>query len=208
VNGAAIVAVINIVLDFTGVKAAQPGMQQASADEVAEMTACCTADGINLDLASGTAFTAFQMMLSLPDGASLNSVQGNRVRLDKHELLFQHQPDGRYLVLGYAADNRCIEGSTGHLLSLLTDKKVNGTAVISDILLFTPQATTKQLNTLSIDLATGVEEIEYGQMDMTHDGHIYDLGGRLVLSSSDYERHPEILPTGIYVRNGRKFIVK
>ena len=208
VNGADIVAVVKHVLNFTGVKAAQPWLLQAPSDEAAEMSASCTADGIALDLAGGTAFTAFQMMLSLPEGVSLNSVQGNRERLDKHELLFQHQPDGRYLVLGYAADNRCIEGTTGRLLSLLTDKKVNGTAVLSDILLFTPKATTKQLNTLSIDLATGVEEIEYGQMDMTHDGHIYDLGGRLVLSSSDYERHPEILRTGIYVRNGRKFIVK
>ena len=208
VNGADIVAVINYVLNFIGVKAAQPWLLQTLSDEAAEMSASCTHEGIALDLAGGTAFTAFQMMLSLPEGVSLNSVQGNRERLDKHELLFQHQPDGRYLVLGYAADNRCIEGTTGRLLSLLTDKKVNGTAVLSDILLFTPQATTKQLPALSIDLATGVEEIEYGQMDMTHDGHIYDLGGRLVLSSSDYERHPEILRTGIYVRNGRKFIVK
>ena len=208
VNGADIVAVINYVLNFTGVKAEQPWLLQAPSDEAAEMSASCTHEGIALDLAGGTAFTAFQMMLSLPEGVSLNSVQGNRERLDKHELLFQHQADGRYLVLGYAADNRCIEGTTGRLLSLLTDKKVNGTAVLSDILLFTPQATTKQLPALSINVTTGVEELEDGQLNTTNDGHIYDLGGRLVLSSDDYERHPEILRTGIYVRNGHKFVVK
>ena len=208
VNGADIVAVINYVLNFTGVKAAQPWLLQAPSDEAAEMSASCTHEGIALDLAGGTAFTAFQMMLSLPEGVSLNSVQGSRERLDKHELLFQHQADGRYLVLGYAADNRCIEGTTGRLLSLLTDKKVNGTAVLSDILLFTPKATTKQLPALSIDVTTGVEELEDGQLNTTNDGHIYDLGGRLVLSSDDYERHPEILRTGIYVRNGHKFVVK
>ena len=59
-----------------------------------------------------------------------------------------------------------------------------------------------------LDVATGVEELEDGQLNTTNDGHIYDLGGRLVMSSGDYERHPEILRTGIYVRNGHKFVVK
>lgn len=208
VNGADIVRVIQYVLSFTEARTAQLRIQQSPADETAEMTASCTADGINLDLEGGSAFTAFQMMLSLPEGTCLNSVQGSGERLGKHELLFQRQADGRYLVMGYAADNRCIEGATGHLLSLLTDKMANGTVVVSDILLFTPRATTKELPALTIDLTTGIEEIENIQLKMLHDGHIYDLSGRLVLSSSEYERHPEILRTGIYVRNGRKFIVK
>ena len=207
VNGADIVAEINYVLIYSdnNVKPAVMLAKAAAAKEPAEfLFATKSEHGISLSLAGGEDCTAFQFMLSLPEGARLTDVVGSKERLGEHELLFRRQADGRYLVLGYAMDNHCIDNSSGQLLSLLFADYC--TATISEALIFTPQAETRHLNDLYIELPTDISNIRV--KETATNGDIYDLSGRLVMTNAQYAAIAFRLPSGTYIRDGRIFIVK
>ena len=200
VNGADIVAVINYVLNDSGNNARQAVAQSraAAAEEPAEiLSGTKTDEGISLSLTGGEDCTAFQFMLSLPEGASLTAVTGSEERLGNHELLFRRQEDGRYLVLGYAMDNHCIGESSGELLSLQLTGNANGRAIVSEALIFTPQAETRYMNALEIDLPTAVSGVR--AKDAVEDGDIYDLNGRKL------NKKPS---SGYYIQGGKKYFVK
>ena len=200
VNGADIVAVINYVLNDSGNNARQTVAQSraAAAEEPAEiLSGTKTEEGISLSLTGGEDCTAFQFMLSLPEGASLTAVTGSEERLGDHELLFRRQQDGRYLVLGYAMDNHCIGESSGELLSLRLEGNANGRATVSEALIFTPQAETRYMNALEIDLPTAVSGVR--AKDAVEDGDIYDLNGRKL------NKKPS---SGYYIQGGKTYFVK
>jgi len=200
VNGADIVAVINYVLNDSGNNARQTVAQSraAAAEEPAEiLSGTKTEEGISLSLTGGEDCTAFQFMLSLPEGASLTAVTGSEERLGDHELLFRRQQDGRYLVLGYAMDNHCIGESSGELLSLRLEGNANGRATVSEALIFTPQAETRYMNALEIDLPTAVSGVR--AKGAAKEGDIYDFNGR---------RLQEKPKSGYYIQGGKKYFVK
>ena len=200
VNGADIVAVINYVLNDSG-NNARPTLAQsraAVAEEPAEiLSGTKTDEGISLSLTGGEDCTAFQFMLSLPEGASLTAVTGSEERLGDHELLFRRQQDGRYLVLGYAMDNHCIGESSGELLSLRLEGNANGRATVSEALIFTPQAETRCMNALEINLPTAVSGVR--AKGAATKGDIYDLSGRKL------NQKPS---NGYYIQGGKKYFVK
>ena len=211
VNGADIVAVINYVLDFNGVREYVhriSSIEENRNKETAEMNATITTEGVNLNLMGGESFTAFQLTLTLPDGVSLNGVEGNILRLGNHELLFHKRKDGKYLVLGYAADNSCIEGDTGQFLMLQISGRMIGTALLTDVLFFTPNAETKQLNDISIDLETGIIDNTIEVSKYNNYNNMFDISGRPVKSTHQYDLRTQNLRRGVYIRNGHKFIVK
>ena len=200
VNGADIVAVINYVLNDSGNNARQTLAQSraATAEEPAEiLSGTKTEEGISLSLTGGEDCTAFQFMLSLPEGVSLTAVIGSEERLGDHELLFRRQQDGRYLVLGYAMDNHCIGESSGELLSLRLESNANGRATVSEALIFTPQAETRYMNALEIDLPTAVSGVRV--KGAAKEGDIYDLNGLKL------NKKPS---SGYYIQGGNKYFVK
>ena len=136
-------------------------------------------------------------MLSLPEGVSLTALVGSEERLGDHELLFRCQEDGRYLVLGFAMDNRCIGESSGELLSLRLSGNANGRATVSEALIFTPQAETRYMNALDIDLPTAVSNVR--AKGAAQEGDIYDLGGRKL------NKKPS---SGYYIQGGKMYFVK
>jgi len=200
VNGADIVAVINYVLNDSGSNARESVMQSraTAAEDPTEILSGTKAEqGISLSLTGGEDCTAFQFMLSLPEGASLSDVVGSEERLGGHELLFCRQDDGRYLVLCYAMDNRCIGESSGELLSLLLEGTDSGTATVSEALIFTPQAETRYMNNLDIELPTAVSGISAKSAAV--EGDIFDLNGRKL------SKKPA---SGYYIQGGKKYFVK
>ena len=200
VNGADIVAVINYVLNYPGGDARETLAQSraAAAEEAEEiLSGTKTQEGISLSLTGGEDCTAFQFMLSLPEGVSLTAVVGSEERLGDHELLFRRQEDGRYLVLGFAMDNRCIGKSSGELLSLRLSGNANGRATVSEALIFTPQAETRYMNALEIDLPTAVSNVR--AKGAAQEGDIYDLGGRKL------NKKPS---SGYYIQGGKMYLVK
>ena len=59
---------------------------------------------------------------------------------------------------------------------------------------------------IQIDLVTGLTSPEHVTENII--GNIYDMQGRIVMTSGQFAKQKNFLPTGIYIRNGRKFVVK
>ena len=211
VNGADIVAVINYVLSYTSDAVRQQTYYAHRAparptDTSDRLYANAVADGITVGLTNETDFTAFQFILQLPEDCTLENVIADGLRLDNHVLQFRRMADGRYFVLGYNLDNENIAGHDGALLRLQLAGNICEGASVTDVMFFTPEAETRHLAGIQIDLVTGLTSLENATEDVT--GNIYDMQGRVVMTSGQYAKQKNFLPTGIYIRNGRKFVVK
>ncbi len=208
VNGADIVAVINYVLSFDGARsyygANVSNIGETGTTNVGTLTATGYKDVIEVALQNDERYTAFQFVLTLPNGGVLTDIIPNEARIGRHQLLFSEVGDGRYLVLGFENTNSTIAGNEGTLLWLDVNQAEPGIATITDILFFTQDAVTRELKNIEVDLSTGVSGIRSAE-DV---GDIYDMNGRIVMRSGEYESHAGRLPSGVYIRNGRKFIVK
>ena len=103
-------------------------------------------------------------------------------------------------------DNESIAGQDGTLLHLQLAGNMCEGASLTDVLFFTPEAETHRLAGIHIDLVTGMTSLENAIADVT--GNVYDVNGRIVMTAGQYAKQKNLLPAGIYIRNGRKFIVK
>ena len=211
VNGADIVAVIDYVLSYTGDAVRQQTYYAhrapaRPADTSDRLYANTDVDGITVGLTNETDFTAFQFMLQLPEDCTLENVIADGLRLNNHLLQFRRMADGRYFVLGYNLDNENIAGHDGALLRLQLAGNICEGASVTDVMFFTPEAETRHLAGIQIDLVTGLTSPEHVTENII--GNIYDMQGRIVMTSGQFAKQKNFLPTGIYIRNGRKFIVK
>ena len=208
VNGADIVAVINYVLSFDGARsyygANVSNRGETGTTNVGTLTATGYKDVIEVALQNDERYTAFQFVLTLPNGGTLTDIIPNDARISRHQFLFREIGDGRYFVLGFENTNSTIAGNEGTLLWLDVNQAEPGIATITDILFFTQDAVTRELKSIEVDLSTGVS----GICSAEDAGDIYDMNGRIVMRSREYESHAGRLPSGVYIRNGHKFIVK
>ena len=208
VNGADIVAVINYVLSFDGARAYYganvSNIGETGKTNVGTLTATGYKDVIEVALQNDERYTAFQFVLTLPNGGTLTDIIPNDARISRHQFLFREIGDGRYFVLGFENTNSTIAGNEGTLLWLDVNQAEPGIATITDILFFTQDAVTRELKSIEVDLSTGVS----GICSAEDAGDIYDMNGRIVMRSREYESHAGRLPSGVYIRNGHKFIVK
>jgi hypothetical protein len=211
VNGGDIVAIINYVLIYTENAVRQQAScahraQLKSADNRDYLYADTDACGIVIGLTNQRDFTAFQFMLNLPDGCELTNIVADASRLNSHVLQCHRISDGKYFILSYNLSNKCIVGQDGALLNLQITGNMQGEMTISDVCFFTPQAQTNHLAGLQIDTATGLASLEDTMESV--EGNIYDIQGRLVITAEQYIRQNKTLPAGLYIRNGRKFMIK
>ncbi len=209
VDVADIVAVINFVLDYTGTRAYEEPLfadtrRLESLPANGFLSATSNPNGITVAMDGGEEYSAFQFVLTLPEHAALTDLVADETRLASHKLMFSELGDGRYLVLGYDNGNHTINGANGTLLHLVINNTNGKVATISDVHFSTPEAQSYRLQGLVIDLATGIESLYGGKSE----GDIYDVLGRRVMTAKDYEMRGHTLPAGVYIRNGKKMIVK
>ena len=208
VDVADIVAVIDYVLSYVGTS--QPNnapARRAKNDNLTTdsgiLSAQADADGIRLSLDSEQTYTAFQFVLTLPDGASLTDVVPDADRMDGHTLRFYRLSDNSFFILGYASDNHEFYGTQGTLLRMMADVSEDGTASISDVRFATASGESHRLQGLAIDLtaygtATGISEVK---SERVKEEKVFDISGRRM----DARR---TLPAGIYLFNGKKIVIK
>lgn len=208
VDVADIVAVIDYVLSYVGTS--QPNnapARRAKNDNLTTdsgiLSAQAEADGIRLSLDSEQTYTAFQFVLTLPDGASLTDVVPDADRMDGHILRFYKLSDNSFFILGYASDNHEFYGTQGTLLRMMADVSEDGTASISDVRFATASGESHRLQGLAIDLtaygtATGISEVK---SERVKEEKVFDISGRRM----DARR---TLPAGIYLFNGKKIVIK
>jgi len=208
VDVADIVAVIDYVLSYVGTS--QPNnapARRAKNDNLTTdsgiLSAQADAEGIRLSLDSEQTYTAFQFVLTLPDGASLTDVVPDADRMDGHTLRFYRLSDNSFFILGYASDNHEFYGTQGTLLRMMADVSEDGTASISDVRFATASGESHRLQGLAIDLtaygtATGISEVK---SERVKEEKVFDISGRRM----DARR---TLPAGIYLFNGKKIVIK
>ena len=198
VNIADIIAAIDLMIAQSGgsspnnAPAHMPTMQRNS-DYI---TARMDGDVMSVGLDNTNDYTAFQMTVTLPEGAGISDIKLDESRCGKHTATLHQLNDRQYLVAVYSLNNKKLNGCAGKLFTLDTER-LNGEATISDVIFATPEATPCLLDgTTVMGTATGIDGID-GQ-STTYS--VYDLQGRRTTSNLSTSNK------GVYIVNGKKVI--
>ena len=151
---------------------------------------------LTISLDNEKRYTAFQMIVSVPDGMTLGKATMDEMRGAGHQAIIRNLGGGQYLVAGFSGDNEELTGSSGRLLSIATNGQATGDIVISDIEFATTQAEAYYLaDEVVSTIATGIEGL---LMSGNKGNKIYDLQGRRVMNPTK----------GLYIVNGKKVNLK
>ncbi len=160
------------------------------------LTARMDGDVMSVGLNNANDYTAFQMTVTLPEGASISDIKLDESRCGKHAATLRQLNDRQYLVAVYSLNNKKLSGCAGKLFTLDTER-LNGEATISDVIFATPEATPCLLDgTTVMGTATGIDGIDGQQTS----NNVYDLQGRRVANN--------LSTKGVYIVNGKKVVIK
>lgn len=191
---------IGDIVSIIGIMTSQPAgarahaaariWQQANSDGVS-----MTMDGnaLHLSLDNSREYTAFQFLLTLPEGTSPDDASISSLRGQGHVATVEPVGNGQYLVMGYSLGNKAFSGFSGQLLTLGLKGRQTVQAAISDVVFADAKGNTYRLTGSE---ATGIDGIEDGKQAM--DGSVHDLQGRKVTIGNK----------GIYLIGNRKVVVK
>ena len=161
-------------------------------------------DSKDIALVNSRDYVAFQMDVTLANGATLRGVDLSD-RAANHYVTYNRIANNTYRIVAYSLSGTPFSGVNGSILKL--DIKGNGQFAI-DNALFSDGANGY---TLGIDAATGIAGMENGQMtndelQMTNAGAVYDLSGKRVGHSASDILHSS--RKGLYIVNGKTILVK
>ena len=150
---------------------------------------------VNLD--NENHYTAFQMVVTMPEGMTLDKAVIDKLRGTDHQLTVRNLGNGQYLLAGFSMGNSELAGNSGRLLTIGTKGQTKGDIIISDIEFATAEAEAYRLVPITIsNAATGIYQVE--NREWSQDDVIFDLQGRRVNQTT----------SGLYIMNGSKLIVK
>jgi hypothetical protein len=170
----------------------------AAAD--AEMGAISlSTDMTTVSLTNPSAYTAFQMDVTLPMGVSLENVKLTERAAGSHSVVISKMEDGSYRIIGVSMQNKAFEGNAGDLLKLQLAGNAQGAVAINNVLFVTPQGVQHELAGVNaFGDVTGIANVSGKNADVT--GNVFDLQGRQMNNAQ--------LKKGLYILNGKKHIVK
>ena len=168
-----------------------------------------TIGGTSISLTNSRNYTAFQMDITLADGATLNGMRLSDRAAD-HSVTYSRIADNTYRIVAYSLSGTPFSGVNGSLLKL----DIEGIGQLDNLQLTIENALFSDgANgyTLGFDAATGIAGMENGQMtndelQMTNAGAVYDLSGKRVGHSASDILHSS--RKGLYIVNGKTVLVK
>lgn len=208
INITDLIAIANIAVGNT----AAPALNAPKADtnDVLSLGDYDPATGtIDIALDNATAYAGFQMDITLPQGLTLEraSLTG---RAASHTLMTGVNPDGSIRLLGFSLDNN--EIATGSdaiiILKVKADASidVSQNIIISDIFFTQSNEVESVLPNVTAN-TTVVTAI--AQVGTDGEGvNVYDMKGVLLRQGVNPAEATKGLPTGVYVINGKKVLVK
>jgi len=156
---------------------------------------------LSVSLDNSRIYTAFQMVVSVPEGMTLAKATMDSQRGLGHQAVVRSLGGGQYLVAGFSADNDALTGHSGCLLSIATDGQATGDIVISNVEFATTEAQGYHLaGTVARGTATGIDSAFEANAQAAD---LYDLLGRRVAHGQSSQ-----LKKGLYIVNGKKVIKK
>ena len=198
VNGDGIINVfdvtktVNIILGIDGEEAK---MRDAVDTIDGMMTMEREGDGMNLTVEMPANYIAMQFDVIVPEGSSLQDVKLNGCA--DHALAFDRTGENRYTVIAYSLSNAAFEATEDALVTLqLSDSK---SASIENAVFITTDGRCVGMDVA--DLSTGIQSVDSSKLTVDSDA-IYNLAGQRVTMDR------KALPKGVYIKNGRKFVVK
>ena len=161
---------------------------------------------VQLSLNNALEYTAFQLLLSLPEGTTVDNVAINSERSSGHVVAVEPTGDGQYLIMGYSLGNKPLKGCGGTLLNVET-KGIEPEYAFVDNAVF---ANTKsETFHLTGGETTGIKGSKNSEFEIGNP--VYDLQGRRVRSTkanSSLSTIHSSLKKGIYLVGNRKVAVK
>ena len=185
-----VVGIINIILG---------GGNNAKSREIEALTGSlmttCENNGMNVLVDDAAQFAAMQFDVIVPDDATLldatlNSKSG-------HQIGWTKIGTNRYRVLAYSLNNANFEPTEDALMKLVLSDGAR--ASIEKATFVTADGRSISMNIANE--ATGIELVDSSKLTIDS-GIIYNLAGQRMGTST------KSLPTGVYIRNGKKIKVK
>ena len=161
------------------------------------ISATASENSIDISLNNDREYSAFQMMVTLPEGCVLDDIMLNGNRAGRHQVTWRQMNDNQYLVAGFSTTKKKISGSAGTLMTI-NCSGLSGEVTISNVIFATTDAQGYQLNDVSVEgISTGIMTIDSNRL--TTDYSVYDLQGRKIDGQ---------LKKGVYIVNGKKIVIK
>jgi hypothetical protein len=145
-------------------------------------------------------YTAFQFDLYTNSDDNVMGLRLNTARKHGHQLIYNKVDEGHYRVVALSVANNTFNGNSGELLNIQLDGFNSTDITISNIHFITTNGTDHRFDDISLSSVTGIGSLTPDSSEKG-DTNIYDLSGRKVSDSST-------LPRGVYIKNGRKVVIK
>lgn len=198
VNVTDIVAIVNIILTADVSSAKMRGIVEVENTENDMVALFQKSNSVSsLELTNEGKYVASQFDLVLAEGQRLNSITLNEKRANDHSVSYSKVGDNTYRVVVYSLSNTAYEGSEGELLNI--DVTGDGEYSLENILFVTAQQVEKRFAPLAGE-ATGINSTV---AEKTFD--IYSVDGILLYKQATTT---EGLPKGVYIIEGKKYLVK
>ena len=163
---------------------------------------------IAIVLDNATPYAGFQMDVTLPQGLTLESASLTG-RAASHTLMTGVNPDGSIRLLGFSIGNTEIAAGNDAIITLKvkTDASIDASSnmIISDIF-FTQSNEVESVlpNVNAAPVVTAISQVGNNAMSVD----VYDMRGILLRHNANPVEATKGLPTGVYVINGKKVLVK
>ena len=173
-------------------------LNRAAAADAEMGTISLSTDMTTVSLTNPSAYTAFQMDVTLPMGVSLEDVLLTDRAAGSHSVVICKMDDGSYRIIGVSMQNKAFKDNAGDLLKLQLSGNAQGAVAINNVLFVTPQGVQHELAGVNaFGDVTGIANVS-GNKEVT--GNVFDLQGRQMNNAQ--------LKKGLYILNGKKQIVK
>ena len=139
-----------------------------------------------------TAYTAFQMDLTVPAGYVLEGVELTEMAKNSHKLAYSKLADGRCRVVVFSMDNEALPGAWDEVIRLNLRGQGDATVNVDRAMFVTVGGERHEL------LINGTTSIAQFSIVNSQFSIVYDLTGRKV----------EKTAKGVYIENGRKVVVR
>lgn len=149
---------------------------------------------LSLCLANENSYVASQFDIHLSEGQQICDIQLNSSRMNGHVMTWSMTDEKTCRVIIYSMANSNYKGNDGELLKIILTGN-NGDVVVDNITFITPYMGSRQFDALYIEKTGIMMTIDNEQQA---NGVFYDLQGRRV----------ETPTKGIYIKNGKKYVVK
>lgn len=207
INITDLIAIANIAVGNTDAPALR--LPKAATNDVLSLGDYDAATGIiAIALDNATDYAGFQMDIALPQGLTLESAELTG-RAASHTLMTGVNPDGSIRLLGFSLDNAEITAGSDAIITLKVKAgaslSANDNIIISDI--FFTQA--NEVESVLPNVNTNAAVTAIAQIGVDGEGvNVYDMRGVLVRQGMNPAEATKGLPTGVYVINGKKVLVK